>query len=139
MYVLINRQAPIPPPKRHIVRRLYDEYDTNHNNHISREEFKFLSRRICQRAISRIVIHKVTTLIGAPIVAEFTYRRLKHVEAIPRIANKIPLVSQRMANSPTFGRTILLVAYVTTLGNVVTKSFTYILQQHTATSKQEER
>ena len=51
MYVLINRQAPIPPPKRHVVRRLYNEYDTNHNNHISREQFKFLSRRICQRAI----------------------------------------------------------------------------------------
>ena len=87
--------------------------------------------------ISRIVIHKLTTLIGAPIVAEFTYRRLKHVEAIPKLANKIPMISQKMATSPTFGRTILLVSYVTTLGNVVTKSFTYILQQHTATSQKE--
>ena len=132
LYVLINRQAPIPPPKRRTVMRLYKEYDRNNNRHISRKEFTSLSRRICQRAVARVVLHKVTTIVGAPVLAELTYRRFKDVKAIPLVLDKIPFVSKplanKMATSPAFGRSVLLVAYVTTLGNVVTKSFTYVLQ-----------
>jgi hypothetical protein len=124
MYIKINQKAPIPPPTRATVLKLYQRADKDRSNSISRDEFTWLANHLFERAISRLVAHKTVTLIAAPIMAELLVRKLAEQEWLPQLAEMV--VPARFhekvlptITSATFGRMVLLVLLVSTLGNVV--------------------
>jgi hypothetical protein len=124
LYVNINRQAPIPPPSRGKVLQLYLDADKSHDNRLSREEFGGIARAVGRRALSRLIAHKLVTLIGAPLLAEYLVRTFAAKEWVQRMAEAI--VPNRfnerilpVITSKAFGRTVLNVLLVATLGNIV--------------------
>jgi hypothetical protein len=124
MYIKINQQAPIPPPTRGAAFKLYHRADKDGSNSISRDEFKWLANILFERALSRLVAHKAVTLFGAPFLAEFTLRKLAGLEWLPQLAEMIVPVRFHekvlpTITSATFGRMVLLVVLVSTLGNAV--------------------
>lgn len=74
MYVKLNRQAPIPPPSRQKLYKLFRASDVDRNDRISREEFTSLAKTLGRRAMTRLVAHKAVTLIGAPLWLPRLYR-----------------------------------------------------------------
>lgn len=133
IYIYINRQAPIPPPTRKAVRCLFDHYDENRNNAVSREEFTALAHVLGRRAIFRVATHKTVQIVGAPIFAVYTVRRLKDKKWIPKVAEALvprPLHKKVLpvVTSQPFCRTVLVVSFVTTLGNIATRGVNVILR-----------
>jgi hypothetical protein len=124
MYIKINNQAPIPPPSRKKVLQLYLDADTSNDDRLTKDEFKGLAKTLGRRALSRLVAHKLVTLVGAPILAEYLVRTLAGKEWLPRMAEG--LVPKRFherllpaIKSRVFCRTVLIVVLVETLGNIV--------------------
>jgi len=132
IYVHLNRQAPIPPPNRKKVLQLFWEADQVPNRKLSREEFHGLAKTVGRRALSRLLAHKLVTLLGAPLLAAYLVRLLSGKEWLPELASTI--VPQRfhekvlpVVTSKAFCRTVLIVALVATLGNIVMKTVNWIL------------
>ena len=125
LYIHLNRQAPIPPPSREQINRLYRRADTNHNNKITRDEFNMLAKMIGRRASLRLIAHKCITLFCAPLLAEYVVRELsKHKEYLHSLAETIvpnPLHNKVLpiVTSRSFCRTIVLIAFIVSLGNLV--------------------
>jgi hypothetical protein len=120
LYININRQAPINPPSREKVRRLFVLSDTSRNNRINREEFTQLARVLVQRALVRIITCKVTSLVGAPLLATYLVGVLGQQEWLPQLAEKVvPGRFLPTVTNPEFGRTILMVIFLATLGKFV--------------------
>ena len=125
LYIQLNRQAPIPAPSREQINRLYRKADINHNNKITRDEFTMLAKMIGRRASLRLIAHKCITLLCAPLLAEYVLRQLsKHQEYLHSLAETI--VPNRFHNkvlpiitSRSFCRTIVLIAFIVSLGNLV--------------------
>ena len=120
LYLKLNRQAPIPPPSRATVLAFFRESDVDGNRRISRDEFGRLARIIGRRAIFRLVAHKMVTLIGAPLLAEYTLRRLligrPHLHAWA--ARVVPERYLGTLTSVTLWRTVLIVLFVASMGNI---------------------
>lgn len=132
MYVQINRQAPIPPPSRAKVLQLYIQADKTHDKHLNRDEFRELARVLGRRAMSRLVAHKIVTLFGAPLLAEYLVRTLATKNWVRDLADVI--VPNRfherilpVITSITFCRTVLVVLSVMTLGNIVLSLMNWVL------------
>lgn len=124
MYIKINRKAPIPPPTRATVFSLFHRADKDRSNSISRDEFTWLANNLFERALSRLVAHKIVTLIGAPMLAELLVRKLAGQAWLPQLAEMIVPVRFHEKVLPTitstiFWRMLLLVPLVSSLGNVV--------------------
>lgn len=120
MYVQLNRQAPIPPPTRAAVLQLYREADMNHNGLINQQEFTRLACLLGERALARLVVHKLVSLVGAPLLAEWVIRQCHGLPWIQGFATRIvPKKWVPMVTSPAFGRTLLVVLFVASLGNIV--------------------
>jgi hypothetical protein len=131
-YITINRQAPIPPPTRKIVLQLFLNADTSHNNRLSREEFKGLVNILARSAVARVTAHKLVTLLGAPLLAEYVMRTFTGARILPRVAEFLvpdcykakilPIIT-----SHAFCRTLLVLILVSTLGNVVMDTVNWVL------------
>jgi hypothetical protein len=123
LYIKINNQAPIPPPSRKKVLQLFLDADTSNDDRLSKEEFKRMSRIIGRRAMSRLVAHKLVTLAGAPILAEYLVRTLAGKEWLSRMTDLLPKRFHErflpVITSKAFCRTVLIVVLVATLGNIV--------------------
>lgn len=128
LYIEINRQAPINPPSRSKVQRLFNLSDKNRNNRIQRDEFTQLANLLARRALARIVTCKMISLVGAPIVANYLVEVLSEQEWLPQLAESIvpePLLPT--VTSPAFGRTVLIVIFLQTLGKTVMNTVNILL------------
>jgi len=135
IYVKLNRQAPIPPPPRHKVYELFQASDIDKNNRISRDEFSKLARTLGRRAITRLLAHKLVTLIGAPILAEFTLRQFMGRAWLHKLAARvIPEPFLSTVTSVSFCRTILIILFVASLGNIVLGVVNFVLDFQIGTS-----
>ena len=125
LYVQINQQAPIPPPSREKVKRFLQEADTSHNNSLSREEFSALAKLLYGRAAVRLTAYKVVTLAVAPLTATYLAHVLGQNKALVRtlqdfVRRVVPF--EKLAEnlcSPAFGRTLLIIIFMATLGDFV--------------------
>lgn len=136
LYINLNRQAPIPPPTRHQVQQLFASNDVDHNHQISRHEFQSLSQILVGQAATRLVAHKVVTLLCAPLLAEWVVRRLQHQSWLPALVQW--LVPDRieprvlpLLTSKAFGRTVVIIAFVATLGNIIIDMVNRIVDMYT--------
>lgn len=64
LYAILNRQAPIPPPSREKVRKLFGE-----QQYTTVEEFQLIAGALVSRAGVRLVSYKLVTYIAAPLLA----------------------------------------------------------------------
>lgn len=132
LFLVDHHQAPIPPPSRAKVLKIFKASDVDHNNRISREEFTSLTRTLGRRAMARLVAHKAVTLIGAPLLAteivqifrqhEFVRKRMKKYAAAV-----IPDNLEAELLSASFARTALIIIFVATLGNVTIALVNFLL------------
>lgn len=132
MYVNINRQAPIPPPTRKKVLQLYLNADSSQNGRLDKEEFKGLAKTLGGRAASRLVAHKMVTLIGAPLLAEYLVRTLAGKDWLIRTAefvipNRFHEKALPVVCSKPFCRTVLMVLLVASLGNIVLSIVNWVM------------
>ena len=128
LYIYINRQAPVNPPSRTQVHRLFDVSDRNRNQRISRDEFTELASLLGQRALVRIVTCKLLTMVAAPILAEYTAQYLSDQAWLPELAARV--VPERLlpvVTSENFGRTVLIVLFVSTMGKAVMNMVNVVL------------
>ena len=132
MIVHLNREAPFDPPSKSKFEKLYRRSDVNRNNSISRDEFTFMAKTMIRRAFWKLATFKLVTLVVAPILAEYLIRLLAGREWLPRLAETI--VPERfhervlpVITSRAFGHTVVLVLLVSTLGNIVMSTVTWIL------------
>lgn len=143
-YISINQQAPIPPPSKKRVLQLFLNADTSHDNRLNREEFHGLANILARRAVTRVAAHKLLTLVGAPLLAEYLIRKFTGVSIMPKIAEA--LVPDRyeekvmpVVTSPAFCRTLLIIVLVATLGNVVMNMVNKILDLRLGDEDKDER
>ena len=128
LYIKVNREAPIDPPTRAQISRIFSVSDTNHNRRISRAEFTQLAELIGQRALVRITATKVIDLIAAPLLATLLVHKLSDIEWLPQLAERI--VPERLlpvVTSQQFCRTFLIVLLVSTLGKSTMKMVNRVL------------
>lgn len=158
LYIQINQNAPIPPPSRAQVWKLVQLAQDDNSGattttgkgkfrmrtrtrnadrvSVDRQEFDWLARTLLGRALSRVIAHKLVTLLGAPILAEVLLRRV-FCSQVPSsdpnlvaadwwisFANGILPESfhdrwLHVLLSPAFIRTLLVVVMVAFLANLV--------------------
>ena len=120
LYIYVNRQAPIDPPTRDAVHRLFQISDTNRNRRISRDEFTQLARLLGNRAFSRILTCKLISLLVAPCLATLLVRQLSQQAWLPELAATIfPDSVLPTLTSIELWRTVWIVVLVATLGKSV--------------------
>jgi len=132
MYVKLNRSAPIPPPTREKVYRIFRASDTDRNDRISREEFTSLAKTLGRRAMTRLVAHKVVTLIGAPLLTTEIVQILRTQPFVEKRLHKyaaflIPDRLEAELMSASFVRTALIILFVATLGNITIGIVNFLL------------
>ena len=127
MYVQINQKAPIDPPPRNVMMRLFESADLDRNGKLSREEFRRLAMVLASRATVRVVANRVVTIVGAPMLAMMVVRKLSGLDwmrdllmsALSAVGlNKTGIIAT-MLTKPEFWRTGLTVVFMMSLGNTV--------------------
>jgi hypothetical protein len=94
----------------------FSESDIDKDGRVSRTEFTQLVSVILRRATSRLVAHKLVTLIGAPLLAAKLVKVFKGQEdRLPNLVARI--VPPKLFPFVTNVRTFLLVGLVASLGS----------------------
>jgi hypothetical protein len=134
-YIVLNQQAPIPPPDRHTVLQFYKTADLNHNQRLNLSEFKHLAHMLISRAYTRLLVHKLVTIIIGPFLAttlvhviatEPTFESIRSDLSI-LINEYIPSSLASVLQSQHFWKTIFLIFTVSQLGNIVLNFVNYTL------------
>lgn len=130
MYVKLNRQAPIPPPTRSEVLQLYKHTDRNHDRTVGRDEFTELATLLGKQALIRLVAHKMVTLVGAPILAHYVVLHWVNPWWMKVAVKVIPTKWVPWVTNPALTRTIVMVVFVASLGNLVMSAVDWILDMN---------
>lgn len=136
-YIKLNRQAPIPPPTRAAVHRLYDEADWNHSRSLGESEFKDLASRLLSRGATRLLAHKLVTVLVAPFLATTTVRYLATSDRTAGARSVLAKAAEthlperlaRMVRSVGFWTAVFLVLTVSQLGNAVLGAVNWCLDR----------
>ena len=136
-YIKLNQQAPIPPPDRNTVLQLYKNADLNHNHRLNVSEFKQLAQSLIGRAYTRLLVHKlVTVLIGPYLATTFVHIVATEPVLAPLRKEACILISEHLRlpsslssvlQSTHFWKTIFLIFTVSQLGNIVLNFVNYLL------------
>jgi hypothetical protein len=137
-YVKLNRQAPIPPPSRARMRRLYAEADLNHSSSLCEDEFKVLASTLASQEATRLLAHKLVTILVAPWLATTSVHCFTTTEALASVRRVLHDVIEHnfpdrlagLSQSTSFWRTIVLIATVSRLGNFVLEGVNWYLHRN---------
>lgn len=89
-YIYVNRQADINPPSRQAVKALYHRAGWDLQKGLDADEFTRLARTLGSRAASRLAVHKIVTIIVAPVVALSIVDALNTTQIVERLYRWIP-------------------------------------------------
>lgn len=148
-YIKLNQQAPIPPPDRNTVLQLYKNADLNHNQRLNLSEFKQLAQALIGRAYTRLLVHKlVTVLIGPYLATTFVHivattpvlgPMRKEASILLSDSLHLPSSLSSVLQSTHFWKTIFLIFTVSQLGNIVLNCVNYLLYTNNYTSTNRKR
>ncbi|CAJ1966597.1 unnamed protein product [Cylindrotheca closterium] len=124
IYVQLNRQAPVPPPSRETVMKVYQKSDENKDEYLTREEFEVVVKEVSERAFVRVAIMKLMKVVGAPLLAEYLIRTLAEKEwPSELVTTLVPAQYQEkvwpIISSRSFWRSVLIILGVAFLGHFV--------------------
>lgn len=68
-YIKVNQQAPIPPPSRERVTKLFQQADTDRSGRLEILEFRRLLRTMYARASTRILAYRFVSMLCAPVIS----------------------------------------------------------------------
>ena len=138
LYVQINRQAPINPPKRAVVDAIFANADKDRSGRLDRNEFVTLASTLCARAIIRLVSHKTISVIVAPLLAVWfaeiltgeRYAGHRFLQRSLELATRlVPTRFHKLVLTKTFLGTLITVMLVASLGNIVIAIVDYALNK----------
>lgn len=120
-YTYLNQWAPIPPPRRDRVEKLYASADWNHKKGLQEAEFKLLAGAFAARATLRVIIYKVVTWIGAPLLSAAMISLLEHTETVTSLKAwaKNMFFLPEAVTQRTFWMAAFLIMNVSNLGMLV--------------------
>jgi len=128
MYVFINRRAPVKPPKRATVNKLFDEADADGSGVLSKDEFVTLASTLASRATLRVAAFKLISLVGAPLLASAIVKKIAGAEEFTAFwGSVIPGPLQGTLLSTQFYTLVLTLIFVASLGNFVLKGVDFAL------------
>lgn len=128
MYIKVNRQAAIPPPTRPTVLKIFQESDNNHNRRISRDEFNNLAKILARRVSLSLVAHSMISYLAAPAAAEYIVRVYSGKKWLLRMAKSVlPPKIEPLVTTRAFWRTVLVMTFVSTLGNFILENVYWYL------------
>ena len=76
LYILANRQAPVNPPSRGQIAKLFDAADADGSGALSKDEFVVFCTALLGRTASRIAVFNVVRFAVAPVLATALAREL---------------------------------------------------------------
>ena len=136
-YIKLNQQAPIPPPDRNTVLQLYKNADLNHNQRLNLSEFKQLAQSLIGRAYTRLLVHKLVTVLIGPYLATTFVHVVATEPALEPLRKEVSILMSEYLRLPSslssvlqsthFWRTIFLIFTVSQLGNIVLNFVNYLL------------
>jgi len=137
-YVKLNRRAPIPPPSRAKILRLYTEADYDKTKSPSEEEFKELASTLASRGATRVLAHKLVTMILGPWLATTTVEYLATTESLEPFRqvlqetaeSNIPGRMAGLAETKSFWKTVVLIITVSRLGNFVLEGVNWYMDRN---------
>ncbi|KAL7570709.1 hypothetical protein ACA910_017833 [Epithemia clementina (nom. ined.)] len=132
LYILVNRQAPIPPPTRETTWALFVVTDRDDSHVLNKEEFLDFATLLLERAVSRVLAFKMVTLVGAPLLTEYVVHWWTQEPRpwLPRMVARVVTNPRylEIVTSKGFCRTALLILFISTLGNSVMAIVDALLQ-----------
>ena len=136
-YIKLNRQAPIPPPSRSTLLGLYSKADRNHSSSLSEEEFKDLASTLASRGATRLLAHKLVTLLVAPWLATTAVHFIATAASLQplrrswhhAVERSVPHRLAQATRSRSFWKTVVLIFTVSRLGNVVLEGVNWCLNR----------
>jgi hypothetical protein len=136
-YIKLNQQAPIPPPDRNTVLQLYKAADLNHNQLLDLSEFKQLAQALIGRAYTRLLVHKLVTVLIGPYLATTFVHIVATTPRLEPLRKEVSILLSEVLHLPSsllsvlqsthFWRTIFLIFMVSQLGNIVLNFVNYLL------------
>jgi hypothetical protein len=136
-YIKLNQQAPIPPPDRHTVLELYKNADLNHNQRLNISEFKQLAQALIGRAYTRLLVHKLVTILIGPYLATTLVQTVATAPLLEPLRKEVSILITTQLGLPSslssvlqsthFWKTIFLIFTVSQLGNIVLNIVNYFL------------
>lgn len=117
----LNRIAPIPPPRRDRLAQFYELADWNQTKGLQEVEFKLLAGILAARVSLRILLYKLVTWIGAPVLSAAMMQGLESTEFVTNIkawANHMFFLPEAVTRR-SFWSALFLVMNVSYLGMIV--------------------
>ncbi|CAB9510854.1 expressed unknown protein [Seminavis robusta] len=122
-YIFVNQQAPIPPPSRERVMRLFKLADKDRGGRLDLQEFRRLLRTIYARASSRILVFKLVSMLVAPISA---ISLVEMIQGVPYLVDlfgallpeSTPKFLVNLLEKDSFWVTIFTVLFIQSLGKL---------------------
>jgi hypothetical protein len=117
--------------------------DVTRNKRLSRDEFMEMAKLLGRRFFVRLTVHKLITLLAAPIFAEYLVRRFTgtawlHEFAVWVVPDRFEDRVLPVVTTQAFCRTVLIVIFVATLGNIVISAVNTILDSALPETKDSE-
>lgn len=137
-YVKLNRQAPIPPPSRAKILRLYAEADYDQSQSLDEEQFKELASTLASRGATRVLAHKLVTMVLGPWLATATVEYLATTESLGSVRQllrgtaegNLPGRLARLVETKSFWNTVVLILTVKNLGNLVMEGVNWYMDRN---------
>jgi len=126
LYIRINRKAPIQPPSYEQFKRYFKKANASHTRNLDKNEFCTLTVGLARRATARLVVHQITTLLIAPVLAMQLVNTLSKKIGLKKVWGKTEWVThifptriREIFNREEFFKLFFTVVFVTSLGNIV--------------------
>lgn len=147
LYIKVNRQAPVNPPSREVSEVLFRAADNDGSGRLNKEEFLELATTLLGRAGLRVAAYKAITLLAAPFLGAYlaatacrSYAAAPGGGGGPRplwaasvdgllagLGSVLPDSAEAAVFSEDFLRTLLMIAFIATLGKTTLAAFDSLL------------
>jgi len=147
LYIKVNRQAPVNPPSFQVAEVLFRAADNDGSGRLNKGEFLELATTLLGRAGLRVAAYKVITLLAAPFLGAYlaatacrSYAAAPGGGGGPRplwaacvdgllawLGSVLPASAEAAVLSEGFLRTLLMIAFIATLGKATLAAFDSLL------------
>jgi hypothetical protein len=130
--IKVNREAPITPPTEENMRILFDKADVSKSGKLTKGEFKKFLRISLPRTSTRVLAHKILSIVVAPMLAFQVVHHFSSNLCLKKLGSSLvgskwfPEKYAKTVLSEQFWIVGLTVWFVSKLGNIVVRATTWV-------------